>query len=313
MITGRILLTGGSGTLGRATLLLARREGWLAKFTVFARSESRLARLKRAFPEVTTVVGDIRDKSSVDRAVSGHDVVLHMAAMKRIPECEQNAPECVQVNVLGTENVLRSCVRASVRDCVVISTDKACQAATVYGASKLLTEGLMTTYAKEFPKVGFHGVRYGNVAASNGSVVQLWEEQSKRGQPLSITSREMTRFWMSPYDAVKLIDYSLKCESGTICVPKMRALSIELMAHYLYPGQELMEVGLRSNEKLSEDLLHPYEPVRDTGNLEPFLVSTLAEPRWSVGWSYTSATAPVLDRDELTQMLADAAEVESCW
>lgn len=318
MLRGRVLLTGGSGTLGRAMLLayLRKRDQMASsdiKFTVFARSESRLARLKRAFPEIVTVVGDVRDARSVQRAVAGHDVVIHMAAMKRIPECEDNASECIQVNVGGTENVLAASATSGVRDVVVISTDKACQAATVYGASKLLTEGLLASYAKSFPHTMFHGVRYGNVIASNGSVVQLWEEQNKATLPLSITHPEMTRFWMSPFDAIKLIEKSMLYGTSVIAVPAMSALSITDMAHMLHPNVELELCGLRSNEKLSEDLLHPYEPVMQDEARNVFLICTNSQPRWKTGWSYSSDVAPKLSTGALHKMIADAREVEECW
>lgn len=318
MLRGKVLLTGGSGTLGRATLLayLRKRDPLSqsdVKFTVFARSESRLARLKRAFPEVTTIVGDVRDARSVQRAVAGHDIVVHMAAMKRIPECEENTSECIQVNVEGTENVLAACATTGVNDVVVISTDKACQAATVYGASKLLAEGLVASYAKSFPRTRFHGVRYGNVVASNGSVVQLWGEQARKGQPLTITHQEMTRFWMSPFDAVRLIEKSLLFGSSVIAVPKMSSLNVADMACMLFPDSEVRISGLRSNEKLSEDLLHPYEPVMEDKARNLFLVCTNSEPRWQVGWSYTSDSAPRMLRETFQSMLNDAREVEECW
>ncbi len=312
MLTGKVLLTGGSGTLGRATLLKARKEAWPASFTVFARSESRLAKIKRAFPNVRCIVGDVRDRDSVERAIAGHDVVVHMAAMKRLPECEENAPECIQVNVFGTENVLRACAHQGVQECVVISTDKACRAATVYGASKLLTEGLMATYAKVYPQTRFHGVRYGNVLASNGSVVQLWDEQARRGEPLTITASGMRRFWMSPFDAVDLIDQSLLFGSGVICVPMMSALPILKMAQMLHPNRDIVEIGLRSNEKIAEDLLHPYEPVMKESERDLFLICTISEPRWSTGWSYTSMMAPDVEETVFRQMIQDANEVEQC-
>lgn len=318
MLRGRVLLTGGSGTLGRAMLLAyLRKQSPLAqnnvKFTVFARSESRLARLKRVFPEIITITGDVRDSRSIERAVPGHNTVVHMAAMKRIPECEDNASECIRVNVEGTENVLSACARADVDDVVVISTDKACQAATVYGASKLLAEGLLASYARSFPRTRFHGVRYGNVIASNGSVVQLWEEQNKANLPLSITHPEMTRFWMSPFDAIKLIEKSMLYGSSVIAVPAMSALSIAAMAHMLHPNTQTELSGLRSNEKLSEDLLHPYEPVMEDKGQGIFLVCTNSQPRWKTGWSYSSDTAPKLSAEALHRMIEDAHEVEECW
>ena len=306
----RVLLTGGSGTLGRALLLCARKGDWKAQFTVFARSESRLARLKRAFPEVTCCIGDVRDFRSVQSAVAGHDTVIHMAAMKRIPECEQQPEECIAVNIQGTANVLRACANASVEDCTIISTDKACQAATTYGASKLITEGLMASYALTYRHVKYHGVRYGNVMASNGSVVQLWHEQASQGHPLTITDPDMTRFWMSPFDAAHLVVYAREFSSGVICVPRMSSLRMGDMASMLYPDSPVQVVGVRSNEKKHEDLVHIGEPA--TPDRDHILICTNSQPRWKGGVQYSSENAPPVEMDELLRMVREAGEVDRC-
>ncbi len=313
MLQGNVLLTGGSGTLGRAMLLVAQRENWPAQFTVFARSEGRLARLRRAFPSVRTIVGDVRDSVSVSGAVAGHDIVVHMAAMKRIPECEEYPHECIATNVQGTENVLRACTVSGVYDVVVISTDKACQAATVYGASKLLLEGLMAAYARDYRRTGvcFHGVRYGNVIASNGSVVQLWMEQHEARTALTVTDIDMTRFWMSPFDAVHLIVQARGQPSGVLVVPKMKSLKIVDMAHMLYPDDYINVIGLRSNEKVYEDLVHPYEVAEDVG--EHFHILLGNKRAKTTGLVYHSLMCPRLSANELLSMVADAREVEACW
>jgi UDP-N-acetylglucosamine 4,6-dehydratase len=306
-LEGSILLTGGSGTLGRATVLYAAREKREVSFTAFARSESRLAQLKRVFPRTRTIIGDVRDSRSVLSAVAGHDLVIHMAAMKRIPECEEQPQECIMTNVIGTQNVLNACIAHDV-PCVIISTDKACRAATTYGASKLLTESFLLSAAREAPYTKFVGVRYGNVIASTGSVVQLWLEQVEAGAKLTLTARGMTRFWMSPFDAVELIEESLNIGSGSIIVPKMSSLMLEDMAEMLHPGCELEVTGLRSNEKMHEDLVHPWEPVDDQKNHFVIRVGT----DFPTGFVYTSMAAPRLSRSELMRMLSDAQEIESC-
>lgn len=306
MLSGKILLTGGSGTLGRATLLYAQKHARDTSFTVYARSESRLALLRRKFPAARPVIGDVRDRRALFVAVAGHDLVIHMAAMKRIPECEAQTSECLATNVTGTQNVLDACGAYNV-PCVVISTDKACRAATTYGASKLLAESLMSEASRSLgTKVV--GVRYGNVIASTGSVVQLWRDQVAAGKPLTVTHPEMTRFWMSPFDAVKLIEDSLDVDSGTIAVPKIGALSICDMAHMLFPGQELKVTGFRSNEKLHEDLIHEYEPVVEEAHRFIIRPGTTT----GFGYSYTSEFAPRLLSADLHRILREAEEVESC-
>jgi UDP-N-acetylglucosamine 4,6-dehydratase/5-epimerase len=306
-LTGHVLLTGGSGTLGRATLLYAQRKSRPAVFTVLARSESRLARLKKFFPRVRTIIGDVVDRTAMYNAVVGHDLVIHMAAMKRIPECEQQPRECFMVNVLGTQYVLDACSAAGV-PCVIISTDKACRAATTYGASKLMTESLLSWNSQRNSGVPHVGVRYGNVIASTGSVVQIWQEQASAGVDLTITMEGMTRFWMSPFDAVRLIEDALDIESGGIAVPKMSSLGLEAMAEMLHPDSRIKITGLRSNEKAHEDLIHPHEPVREEAGR--YIVHTGAP--YPTGFMYTSAGAPRLTRDGLYEMLEDAREVEAC-
>jgi UDP-N-acetylglucosamine 4,6-dehydratase len=124
-LTGRILITGGSGTLGRAIVRTAEQEGWDAEFTIYSRSEYLQAQMRSQFPHARYLLGDVRDYDRLAAAVVGHDVVIHAAAMKRLPECEAQPTECMQTNVVGSANVARACIAGGVARCVGISTDKA--------------------------------------------------------------------------------------------------------------------------------------------------------------------------------------------
>jgi UDP-N-acetylglucosamine 4,6-dehydratase/5-epimerase len=302
---GHILITGGTGTLGRAILRQAQRERWDATFTVTGRSESRLAWLQRRHPKVRTVIADVRDAQAMHAAIAGHDVVIHAAALKRIPECEQQPDECLATNAIGSANVARACQAHRVGLAIGISTDKACRAATVYGASKLMLEGIWR--AQRPSDTRFVAVRYGNVVASNGSVIPIWREQSRRGQMVTVTDYRMTRFWMSPTDAVRLIQRAAAAEPGTITIPKMGAMTITDLAETIVPGARLAETGLRSTEKLHEDLVHESEAA--TEELGGYTLSAAG----TLGHRYTSLDCPRLTPDAFRAMLRDAEELEADW
>lgn len=302
-LRGDVLITGGSGTLGRAIATAAREHGWPCRLTIFSRSEFLQARMRERFPNLRYVLGDVRDAAAVDAAIAGHEVVIHAAAMKRIPECEEHVLECWQTNVQGSVNVAKACVRHNVRRAVAISTDKAARAVTVYGASKLAMEGLWRS--QQLPGCTFTLVRYGNVMASRGSVIERWEQQLAAGQTLTVTDKRMTRFWMSPKDAVELVARALEIAHGQILIPRMKALSLEAMIGMIAPKAPFEEVGLRSLEKLHEDLIHPDEKVTDQNGF--FLVGNRSGRK---GLSFTSKTAEPLSLEELEAMLADAAQLE---
>jgi UDP-N-acetylglucosamine 4,6-dehydratase len=141
-LSGNILITGGSGTLGHAIVRTALQEHWDCTFTIYSRSELRQAQMRQAYPQLRYVLGDVRDYDRTSAAVTGHDLVIHAAAVKRIPEAEQQPVNCYETNAIGSMNVARACIRQGVKRCVGVSTDKACRAITAYGASKLAMEKL---------------------------------------------------------------------------------------------------------------------------------------------------------------------------
>jgi UDP-N-acetylglucosamine 4,6-dehydratase/5-epimerase len=297
-LTGNILITGGSGTLGSAIVRTAQKEGWDASFTIYSRSELRQAEMRAKYPHCRYVLGDVRDIDRLSAAVAGHDLIIHAAAMKRLPDCEAHPTECYQTNVGGSANVARAAIAGNVARVIGISTDKACAAITTYGASKRLMEGIF----QQVPtgRTTFTLCRYGNVLASNGSVIPLWRRQATEGEPLTITDRRMTRFWMTERDAVRTIEMASRMPDRSILVPKMGSLGIEAMAQIIAPGCDTVETGLRSTEKLHEDLIHPFEPAdNQAGN---YLLFEGAPG----GHRYTSDIAPRLSREQFLAMLAEA-------
>lgn len=296
MLTGNVLITGGTGSLGRAIVRRATAENWPCKITIFSRSELLQAQMRATYPDLRYVLGDVRDPQRVSDAIAGHDVVIHAAAMKRIPECEAQPVECYATNVQGSINVLRACVQHGVGRVVGISTDKACKATTAYGASKLAMEKAFQAMPEG--RTIATCVRYGNVVASRGSVIPIWREQAARGEPLTITDPEMTRFWMSINSAVDLVLAGLREPHGTIRVARMRALSIaDMLAAAGLADHPTRVIGLRSDEKMHEDLIHADEPVQAHHN--HFLIT----PAGRRGLTYDSATAPALDPGQFRAML----------
>lgn len=302
-----VLLTGGTGTFGYALCREIQRGSLDFKLTILARSELSLAKMRLRFPEHRYVVGDVRDLSSMMSLIPGHEGIIHAAAMKRIPECERQPDECYKTNVLGSYNVLLAARASGVDWCLGISTDKACGAVTTYGASKLMMEGLFL--GEQISRYGtkFLLVRYGNIISSNGSVLPLWESQNSLGKRLTITNTEMTRFWMSPSEAIRLVLRRVEMRDYQgILVPKMKSMSIVDMAQALFPDTGFEVVGLRSTEKLHEDLVLPNEMCDDMGLFHYMVRGARGDP----GLSYSSRSASKLIAPELKIILQDALDLE---
>lgn len=300
-LSGNILITGGSGTLGHAIVRTAYQEGWNANITIYSRSELLQAQMKQRYPYLRYILGDIRDYDRLESAIAGHDIVIHAAAMKRIPESEAHPTECYATNIYGSTNVIRACIAQGIERCIGISTDKACQAITAYGASKLAMEKLFQSAPEN--TTTFTLLRYGNVIGSNGSVIPLWKAQATAGQPITITDRRCTRFWMTEEDAVNLVKMASSVPAKTIVVPKMKAMPVIDMANAVLPDVVIKEVGLRSCEKLHEDLVHLDELAEEKGNY--FFLG-----KGKTGYKYTSEFAPRFTAEHFLAMLNVAEEYE---
>lgn len=299
MMTDNILITGGSGTLGTAIVRAARKENWNCRITIYSRSELRQAQMRAKYPECRYVLGDVRDQDRLEAAIAGHQLVIHAAAMKRVDDCERHPAECLATNVTGSLNVTRACIRHGVERCIGIGTDKQVRAVTVYGASKLAMAGLFAT--SDYGVTTFTMARYGNVVASNGSVIPIWRKQAAEGKLLTITDRRCTRFWMAPSDAVRAIVAAAQLGDGETYVPRMGALSLVDMVGYIAPNADVVEIGLRSTEKLHEDLIHTDEDATLDEERDCYIVGN-----GTLGHRYTSDTAPRLSKETFLQMLAEA-------
>lgn len=265
MLHGSVLITGGAGTLGRAIIRRAHTDNWPCKITIFSTDAMKHMRVQSEFPEVGSIIGDIRDYDTLHNAMVGKDIVIHGAAVKHIPVSEVNSIDTFAINVDGSLNVARAALQLRVPKVIAISTDKACSPANAYGATKMLMEKTWQEYARLKSKTSFHLVRYGNVLESTGSVVEAWRKAIEANQPIKMTNPDMTRFWLSPAQAVDLVIKAMELESGHIYVSKMPALSIGKLAEYTVGIQNgshrsamtwpIETIPLRPGEKMHETLL----------------------------------------------------------
>lgn len=253
-ITGRILITGGAGTLGRAIVRRAKAERWDCDITIYSRDPLKHQHMKREYPGVRFVLGDIQDYDALYRTATGMDVILHLAAQKHIPEAESNSIDCLQTNINGSINVATAALQAGIKRVVATSTDKVARPINCYGVSKKAMEYVFA----EFNRMGlttFHLCRYGNVLGSNGSVLRVWREQLERDGYVTATDPDMTRFWITEDEAVDLVLAAYNAPAGTTVIPLAPALDMRRFAEYTMPeGTQFRYAGLRPGEKMHEEL-----------------------------------------------------------
>lgn len=265
-----LLITGGTGSFGNAVLNRFLKTD-IGEIRVFSRDEKKQDDMRHEFqakmPEVADkikfFIGDVRDIQSVRNAMYGVDYIFHAAALKQVPSCEFFPIEAVKTNVLGTENVLTAAIEAGVKNIVCLSTDKAAYPVNAMGISKALEERVAVAKSRTVSpeKTKICCTRYGNVMCSRGSVIPLWIEQIKNGQPITLTDGNMTRFIMSLDEAVDLVLFAFEHGvSGDILVQKAPACTIQTQAEAvceLFGGDKnaIKVIGIRHGEKMYETLL----------------------------------------------------------
>ena len=272
-----LLITGGTGSFGNAVLKRFLNSS-IREIRIFSRDEKKQDDMRHALqnPKVKFYIGDVRDRQSVDGVMDGVDYIFHAAALKQVPSCEFFPLQAVQTNVLGTNNVLESAVIHGVKNIVVLSTDKAAYPINAMGISKAMMEKVATAKGRALGPNAASTIcctRYGNVMASRGSVIPLWVEQIKAGNPITITDPAMTRFMMTLDDAVDLVIYAWQHgENGDLFVQKAPAATLTTLAtalKELYNSNcELKVIGTRHGEKLYETLVTREEMAKsiDMGN-----------------------------------------------
>lgn len=269
LFTGKtLMITGGTGSFGNAVLNRFLQTD-IGEIRIFSRDEKKQDDMRHEFqakmPEVADkikfYIGDVRDLQSVKNAMHGVDYIFHAAALKQVPSCEFFPIEAVKTNVLGTENVLTAAIDEGVKSVVCLSTDKAAYPVNAMGTSKAMMEKVIVAKSRTTRNTKICCTRYGNVMCSRGSVIPLWIDQIKAGNPITITDGSMTRFIMSLDEAVDLVLFAFEHgESGDILVQKAPACTIRTQAEAvceLFGGDKdnIKVIGIRHGEKMYETLL----------------------------------------------------------
>lgn len=264
-----LLITGGTGSFGNA-VLNRFLDTDIKEIRIFSRDEKKQddmrheyqARMPEASQKIKFFIGDVRDLASVKNAMHGVDYIFHAAALKQVPSCEFFPVEAVKTNVLGTENVLTAAIEESVQSVICLSTDKAAYPVNAMGTSKAMMEKVIVAKSRTVDpeRTKICCTRYGNVMCSRGSVIPLWIDQIKAGNPITITEPNMTRFIMSLEEAVDLVLFAFEHGiSGDILVQKAPACTIETLARAVTdlfaPNHEIRMIGIRHGEKMYETLL----------------------------------------------------------
>ena len=257
-----ILVTGGAGSIGKAIVSSILKKN-PRRVRILDQNETAQFYLQQSlikYPKARYFIGDIRDKEKVNFAVRGANIVIHCAALKHVPLCEYNPSEAVNTNIIGLNNVINAAKENKVEKFIYISTDKAVNPQNIMGVTKLLGEKLVNNATTGITDTKFATVRFGNVLNSNGSVVPLFKNQIKKNKQITITHPEMTRFFMTIDDAVKLIlEVIEKTKGRETYILKMDAMKIKdlaevLISHYK-KNTKTKIVGIRPGEKMYESLL----------------------------------------------------------
>lgn len=326
-----LLITGGTGTFGHAVLRRFLQTD-IGEIRIFSRDEKKQhdMRLEYNNPKLKFYIGDVRRRESLLDAMTGVDYVFHAAALKQVPSCEFYPMEALLTNSVGTENVMNAAVAAGVQNLIVLSTDKAAYPINAMGISKAMMEKLAVAKARVATNKGcvINITRYGNVMASRGSVIPLFVEQIKAGEPLTLTDPMMTRFMMSVDDAVDLVLYAFNHgEPGDLFVQKAPAATIETLAGALQNlfgiNKPVRVIGTRHGEKAfetlltREEMLHAedlggyYRVPADHRDLNYNAYYTEGDAQLSALDDYNSHNTRRLDEAGMAEMLLKLAYVQT--
>lgn len=266
----KLLIVGGTGSFGNAVLKRFLNTD-IAEIRIFSRDEKKQEDMRIALSndKLKFLIGDVRDKDSIEPAMQGIDYVFHAAALKQVPSCEFYPMQAIKTNVIGTENILDSAIRNNVKKVIVLSTDKAVYPINAMGISKAMMEKVAIAKSRfvEADKTTICCTRYGNVMASRGSVIPLFIKQIREGLPLTVTDPNMTRFLMSLDEAVDLVLYAFENgKQGDTFVQKSPASTVKDLAfavRKVFKGSnDIKIIGTRHGEKLYETLLTREEMIK---------------------------------------------------
>ena len=324
----KILISGGTGSFGNAILrrLLVTD---IEEIRIFSRDELKQDDMRKLYNnnKLKFYIGDVRDTNSINDAMKGVDYVFHAAALKQVPSCEFYPMQAVKTNIVGTENILNSAINTGVQKVIVLSTDKAVYPINAMGISKAMMERVVVAKGRNEMGTMIACTRYGNVMASRGSVIPLFINQIKNGNPITITDPQMTRFMMNLDQAVDLVLFAFENgQSGDIFVQKAPAATIQMLAKAIAkilgkPNHEIQIIGTRHGEKLYETLLTKEEMVKAIDMVDYFRIPAdnrdlnynkffeQGEEVITEAGEYHSHNTHRLDEDELTDLLLALKEI----
>lgn len=259
-----ILITGGTGSFGKAfTKTILKKYNKIKKIIIFSRDELKQLEMLSSFSakdqnKIRFFLGDIRDKERLSMAFENVDIIIHAAALKQVPAAEYNPFEFVKTNVIGAQNIIEAALNKSVKKVIALSTDKAAAPINLYGATKLCSDKLFTAAnnTKGNKKITFSVVRYGNVLGSRGSILDIFKNQVKKNNIITITDKRMTRFHIDMNDALKMVLWSIKnAQGGEIFVPKLPSFRVLDFAKAVKSDSKIVEIGVRPGEKIHEEMI----------------------------------------------------------
>ena len=304
-----ILVTGGTGSFGRAFIRHALDHLDPRRVVIFSRDELKQYEMRAAFgddPRLRWFLGDVRDVDRLRRAMHGVEYVVHAAALKQVDTAEYNPIEYIRTNILGSQNVIEASIDSGVRKVVALSTDKASSPINLYGATKLTADKLFiaaNNYGAAYD-TRFSVVRYGNVMGSRGSVIPFFQSLREQGLPLTVTDKRMTRFWITLDQAVQfVVDSFDMMAGGELYVPRIPSMRITDLAEAIAPGSPIVEIGIRPGEKLHEEMIAADDSRRTVRLPDRYVVTpVLAE------WGF-----PPIEGDRLPDGFAYRSDTNDLW
>lgn len=315
-----ILVTGGTGSFGKKFTEIVLKAYKPHSIRIYSRDELKQSEMYKQFNDerIRFLIGDVRDKDRLSRAMNGVDIVVHAAALKQVPAAEYNPIEAVKTNINGAANVIDCAIDNGVEKIMAISTDKAVHPVNLYGTTKLVAEKLFIQGNAYTGGRGtkFSCVRYGNVVGSRGSVVPLFLEQKNKGT-LTLTDERMTRFWITLEQGVRFVVHCIGLmHGGEVFVPKIPSMRLTDLADAMAPDARKQFIGIRPGEKINEVLLTEDE-ARHTKEFKKYFVIEPEHPFWKTdnfaegrplpdGFRFTSdANTQWLTKEELMQMVKE--------
>ena len=314
----RILITGGTGSLGTALVerLLSGVSGNPSRVTVFSRGELKQSQLHASFPDkrLNLIIGDVRDRHAIELALQNTDVIINAAAMKRVETCEENPAEAIKTNCLGTINIVETIQKYNlpVETMVGISSDKGVHPVNVYGSTKMIQEKITLAGNKVIPGTRFIAVCYGNVMGSSGSVIPSFQALIQKGKPLTIHDPEMTRFLISLDHAVDTILEALQyAQRGEIYVPILPAATVGDIADVIIGDKtvEKVTIGRGSGEKIDETLINVIEVMCTLKRGDYYVVSPEVQASPAIDREYVSCDY-LISKSELKELFKGHGFIE---